>query len=267
MNEDIDIRKEAESLKTMIKRPVEISELEERISLYLNRYLMDIESSKRAIIKDYGGTDRDYIAPVEPDTPLSDLGIKRGSTINFTAKVSEIRGQMLRGDNLKFTVFVEDETSESKIIMWNKEPDFEEGKVYRFRGWKVVYDDFEKSIVLNDRGGSFEESDVKIESSAYSRNLKFSVNYDEIKEGMKNVTVSGAIYSIQNRRPGGSGPAVKGVFRFSDGNKMDFLLWNGELNAEPGDDVCITEVSVEHNSYTGRSQLKLSDSSKILRGE
>ncbi len=256
MNEDVDVRKEAESLKTMIKRPVEISELEERISLYLNRYLMDIESSKRAIIKDYGGSDRDYIAPVEPDTPLSDLGIKRGSVINFTAKVSEIRGTFAGNDNLKFTVFIEDETSESKIILWNREPDFEEGKAYRFRGWKVVYDDYEKSIVLNDRGGSYEECDADIQSSAYSRNLKFAVSYDDIVSGMTRIIVSGTVYSVKYREPGERGPAVKGVFRFPDGNKMNFFSW-GEISMDVGNDVCITDVNAEYNSYSRNLELKL----------
>ena len=269
LDDTVNIQDAIDSLKTMIRVPVDDSELERKLDTYLNRYLMDVESSKRAIVKDYGGTDSDYIPPDEPDVRLSDRNIKRGSYMTFVAKVvKKTPIHYAKSGKTKYMITVEDESDTATIVSWNSDIEIEVGKVYRFKGWRVDYDSYENEIVISasNNGGFIETGEYHIESNAYSRNIRYAVDYDELKEGMSNIVVAGTVDSINYRQPGGRGPAISGILMM-DGGNIRFISWDEGLDLDDGDDVCISRVKVKYNSYSDNIELVISEASEISKGD
>ena len=267
LDDDERIQDAISSLKTMIKTPVEDSELRARLDTYLNKYLMDIESSKRAIVKEYGGSDRNYIPPDDPDTPLSERSFKRGSYMTFVAKVVKKTTDYFRNSGkTKYVTWVEDNSDTAKIISWDGELDVETGKVYRFKSWKVEYNDYEKDNTISpgNNGGFVETGEYDIQSGAYRRNIKFAVGFDELEDGMSNIVVAGRVRSIRLRQSGGRGPAIKGVMDI-DGGAIEFISWDEGLDLNEGDDVCINRVKVKYDSFIHNIELVFSNASEIAR--
>lgn len=259
MNEEIDIQKEIDSLSKMIKAPVDRSVLEEELDRYLNKYLMDLESSKRAIIKDHGGSDDDYKSPMVDYCQISEL--TNGITRSLIAKVNDCRQIVTKTGKTILKIKASDNSGSVLIDVWDTEPVTEQGKVYTFKNCRIKYDNYAGCLVATCRKSDIEENgEIQIDPS-FNKIRSLSIREDELRDGLNNVVIYGFVTTILPPSGRPNAPKMTGFFNIGD-NDYRFVTW-AELPLEEDVVVCIDKVSVSFNTYVKQLELKFSNNSTI----
>ncbi len=263
MEKDVDFQKEIDSLSKMIKEPVDREELERELKTYLNKYLMDLESSKRAIVKDHGGTDDDYVPPPIVVCNISD--IEEGVTCNLVAKVKDYRLNITKAGKHILKINAYDKTGTALIIVWDTEPIVKKGVVYTFKNCRIKYDSFEKRITASCDPDSIVKNDETKIGSLFNMLKASSVGEDDIEDGLSNAVVYGYVRKLWSPSDNPRAPKASGIFCIGD-SEFRFVTWE-DLPLEEDVMVCIDGVSVSEDKYSEKLQLKFTKSSSVYEAD
>ncbi len=262
MDDDIDYQNEIDSLSKMIKGPVDRGELEKELKTYLNRYLMDPESSKRAIVKDHSGSGDDVPPPIVVCN-ISD--IKEGVTCNLVAKVKDYHLTITTAGRHILKINAYDRTGTVLIIVWDTEPMVKKGVVYTFRNCHIKYDSFEKRMTASCDPDSIVKNDEAEIGSLFKMLKASSISEHDIKEGLSNVVVYGYVKRIWPPSDNPRAPKASGIFCIGD-IEFRFVTWE-DLPLEEGVMVCIDGVSVSEDKYSDKLQLKFANGSTVYEAD
>lgn len=263
MDEAIDYQKEIDSLSKMLKGQVDRGELEKELKTYLNKYLMDLESSKRAIVKDHGGSDDDYVPLPIVICNISD--IKEGVTCNLVAKVKDYHLIITKAGKHILKINAYDRTGTALIIVWDSEPMVEKGVVYTFRNCHIKYDSFEKRITASCDPDSIAKNDEAKIDSLFKMLKASSISEYDIKDGLSNVVVYGYVKRIWPPSDNPRAPKASGIFCIGD-SEFRFVTWE-DLPLEEDIMVCIDGVSVSEDKYSDKLQLKFTSGSTVYEDD
>lgn len=263
MNEDMDFQKEIDSLSKMIKDPVDRHTLEEELNTYLNKYLMDLESSKRAIVKEHGGTDDDYVPPMAEHCRISEIvdGAKR----TLIARVDSHRLNTTKTGKTILKIDVSDDSGSVLINIWNTEPMVRKGTVYTFRNCRIKYNGYVDSLEATCDASDVEENSEVTIGPSYGKVLSMSIGEKDMRDGLKNVVVHGRVISIRPPSGNPNGPRMTGTFNIG-GKDYRFVTW-AELPLREHTTVCIDNVSVSFNSHIDQLELKFFKNSTVYEEE
>ncbi len=263
MDEAIDYQKEIDSLSKMIKGPVDRGELEKELKTYLNKYLMDLESSKRAIVKDHGGSDDDYVPPPIVICNISD--IQEGVTCNLVARVRSFRYRETNSGKDIVKIDAYDSTGSILINVWDVKSIVERDLTYTFRNCRIKYDNYDGCITATcNADGITKNDEAKIGPSL--RMLKASsISEYDIKDGLRNVVVYGYVKKLWPSSDNSRAPKASGIFCIGD-SEFRFVTWE-DLPLEEDVMVCIDGVSVSEDRYSDKLQLKFTSGSTVYEAD
>ncbi len=256
-DEPVDIQKEIDSLLTMIKVPVERSVLEKELNMYLYKCLMDVESSKRAVIKDHGGSDEDYIPPAAEYSDIAD--VSDGLTRTLIAKVCDYRKYTTKSGKVVQKIGVFDNTGYILVTIWDANQVTERDGTYTFKNCRIEYDSYDRCLVARcNIKDVMANADAEIGS--YGNVVKqYAIAPDKIDDGLKDVIICGYATKIWSPSDNPKAPKLSGLFKI--GNlEYRFVTW-ADMELEVGRPVCIDKVSVSYSSYSNQLELKFSNSS------
>lgn len=256
-DEPVDIQKEIDSLLTMIKVPVDRSVLEKELNMYLCKCLMDVESSKRAVIKDHGGSDKDYIPPA---TEYSDIAnVSDGLTRTLIAKVCDCRVINTKAGKVVQKIGVFDNTGYILVVIWDANQVTECGETYTFKNCKIEYDNYDKCLVAKCNVKNI-TANADAHIGSYGNVVKqYAITSDKIVDGLNNVVVCGYVTRIWPPSSSPKAPKLSGFFKIGD-LEYRFATW-ADMELEVGVPVCIDKVSVTYSDYSNQLELRFSNSS------
>lgn len=258
-DEPVDIQKEIDSLLTMLKTPVDRSTLEKELNMYLYKCLMDVESSKRAIIKDHGGSDEDYVPPAAEYSSIANLS--DGLTRTLIAKVHDHRVFERNNGKVVQKLGVYDDTGYILINVWdaNKVTDCE--KIYTFKNCKIVYDNYDKCLTAKCNVDNISPN-CEAQIGSYGNVVKgLAIAPDRIVDNLKNVVIYGCATKIWPPSNNPKAPKISGNFKIGE-TEYRFATW-ADIELEVGKPVCIDKVSVSFSNYSNQLELKFSNSSFV----
>lgn len=106
--------------------------LMQELKKYIYRYHMDVESSERAILLDYGISEADIMSVSSEFKNISDINVNDKS-ISVIAKITSINHNQLKDGRSLWKVDIDDGSSTIILTIWDENvvSKIEIGKIYR----------------------------------------------------------------------------------------------------------------------------------------
>ena len=257
------IDEEVESVSSILGGKADAATLKEELLRYHNRYRMDMDSSKKAVLKDHGY--HPAVADKKTAVRKKISEIKEADTnIEIIAKVVDIAVKNTKnGPAVLMTLGIADDSGLSSVSVWEPEDYPEIGRTYRFTDCYVKEFKGVLNINLGNRG-RFVEDEISIEPDTIDNTVQSALDLDDIRADMKGVSVRFTIEgTFDERIETKKGPMdiyrciVKGKEK-----KMVISFWSNHFLKE-GMDVCLSKVDVKE--YNNQLKLDIDDSCIVIR--
>lgn len=256
-----------EEMKRVLNGKVDDDTLLEELNVYLNVYHLDLESSKRGIIRKYGGSTAGFVSAAAVQKNIADLTGTEQS-VDIVAKVIFVENKEITVKGVQKQIvsgLIGDSTGSASFTIWRGEASLDKGRVYRFKNCYTKKWNDRVQVNLGDRSAIETADDVKIDTPERTYTMSSSeMKIGDIRDGMGNVTVTGRILSSEKRNV-----VVKGEPRdvFSgiiadDTGKIQYSAWS-DHELKTGETVCIKNAYIR--AWKGIPQLNLGERCEVSR--
>lgn len=260
------IDEEVESVLSILGGTADAGILREELLRYHNRYRMDMDSSKKAVLKDHGFQ---YVIADKKTTVRKKISEIKEADTNFEimAKVVDVsvkNTNTRNGPAVLMIVGIADDSGLSSISVWEPEDYPEIGRTYRFTDCYVKEFKGVLNINLGNRGRYVEDESTTIEPDIIKKTVQSALNIDEIRMGMKDVAVRFTIdmiidENIETKR--GPMDIYRCIARGKQ-KKMIATFWSNHF-LEDGMNICLSKVDVKE--YNNQLKLDIDDSCIVIR--
>ena len=255
-----------EELKRVLEGKITEKELMEELDKYVNEYDVDVESAKRAIIRKFGGEESGFVTGDAVSKKIGDL-TGNEPNVDITAKIVYVEKKQIRArgeDKTIISGILGDDTGTASFTIWSDGYELEKGSVYIFKNAYIKTWNDRVQVNMGNRG-AVEKSDTKIEMP--ERSISYSSvesKIKDLKEGMGNVSVTGRVLSVEERKVNvkGEDKTVYSGLMADDTGKVQFSAWN-DHGLKEGETILISNAYIR--GWKGIPQLNIGDRSEVTR--
>lgn len=261
------IDEEVDLLKVMIDEPVDSSVLKDELLRYHNRYRMDIEASKKAVLRDHGKRPMVSARTVEMEKKTISEIKDKDSNFELTAMVFDVSTKTTNTKNGPaelVKIGIADNTGLSSVTVWEPDDYPEIGTVYRFTDCYVKEYNGILSINLGNRGRYAIVDETQMNSAIIDKIIDEAMDIDDVQSGMTGVTVRfivDTLFTDEVETRKGPSEIYSGIAKGRN-KKLKFSSWSDHL-LEEGKEVCLSNVTV--NGFNNQLKITIDDSSLVIR--
>lgn len=256
-----------EELKKVLEGKIDDNTLMQELDNYVNKYRLDIEESKRGILRKYGGMNSDFVTAAAVTKKISDL--------NGTETNVDIVAKVVFSENKNITVkgvakdimsgILGDETGTVSFTIWGGKVELNKDEVYRFKNCYTKKWNDRIQVNLGSRGSVEKEENVSM--NVPERMISFEakdIKIGDIREGMGSVNVTGKIITQERRVVviKGEEKTVYSGLMADDTGKIQYSAWN-DFGLITGQTICVKNGYIR--SWKGIPQLNLGDKCEISK--
>ena len=234
----------------------------EELERYINTYNIPVDSSKKAILKKFGGEEAAFVTADAIVKKISELAGTE-MNIDLTAKVVYVDKKEITVRNNKKMIIsgiLGDETGTAPFTIWEGDSfDLVKGETYLFRSAYTKTWNNKVQINLGTRGKVEKCHDAKIEvpeRTVFPDAVDAKIG--ELKDGMGSVNVTGRVISAETRNiivKDEPKVVYSGIMADNTG-KIQYSAWN-DFGLKEGDSVCVKNAYIR--SWRGIPQLNMGD--------
>lgn len=257
-----------EELKRVLGNKANEDDLRAELDNFVNRFGVDVENAKKAIIRKIGGDTSSFITADAVSKKVDEL-TGNEQNVDITAKVvfGESKDITVRGrPKTIFSGILGDETRTASFTIWEGDGvNLETGQVYEFKNAYTKLWNEKVQVNIGNRG-SVAKSNEKIESASYVGGKAVDTSIGELKEGIGNVNVTGKIMSIEEKNitvRGEPKTVFSGIIADATG-KVQFSAWE-DFGLSQGLTYTISDAYVR--AWRGIPQLNLGERAEVREAE
>lgn len=256
-----------DELKKVLEGKIDDKTLMEELRIFLDKYHLDIEETKRGIVRKYGGTNTGFVTAESVTKKIDQLnGTEQNVDILAKVVFAEKREIMSRGAQKQIVSgILGDETGTVPFTVWSGDAELEKGSVYKFKScyskkWndRVQINIGSKGSIEKCEGTTIEVPERKIVVDPTEAKV------GDIKDGMRSITVTAKILTIEERRV-----VIKGENRIvfsglmaDETGKIQFSAWK-DFGLAGGDVINIKNGYTR--SWKGIPQVNLGDNTEVSK--
>lgn len=267
MNEE-EVQPIREEIKRVLGDKIDDKTLEEELHKYLDVYHVNLNETRRGILRKFGG---DAVSGMVSGLAVTKkIGELTGDekSVDITAKVlSFFNKDITIKGNQKTIVegYIGDETGTTKFTLWEPgQVQLEKGAVYTFKNLYARKWNDRISVNVGNRGSIVPESGVDFDIPEREFAPSKECTIGDIREGMGSVTVIGRVVSIETRQvmvQNEPKTVYSGILADSTG-KIQFSAWN-DPHLEEGDTVELKDAYIR--AWKSIPQINIGDRCTVTK--
>ena len=221
--EPVDVNEVARHLNTLLKGSVSVEELVSDLDRYADRYLLDPLTAARAIFKDHGGDDADYIPMVTGTSRISDL--TEGDEKTVSGVVRGFNGRRTTGGTEVMEFTISDGSGSVPVTVWRPVFDVTNGQTVTIVEPRMNYNTYHERLQLETEG-------VRVIATGDAPEEHVVTDCGELVVGDTGVIVQGTVHLAPSVSTNPKAPRQKGTLKLRRG-EVEFSHW-GDYDLENG---------------------------------